>query len=270
MPIINVRDTSLYYEVSGDTGIPLLFIHGMCGGGWVWEDQVRRLSGQFTCISYDRRGHSRSAPDVENQSDATHAADAVALIQTLGLDHPIIVASSGGAVVAAELLHRYPGTVRAAVLSEPPLFSVDPVAGKHMKATLAPAIEDAVADGGARAAVDAFFERVCGQLWLALSEAGKNRYRDNSPMLLASLQRAETEVSQSDLASIDLPTLLVTGSESLPELKSIVQVLAANLPNARVVELAGAGHVTYAERPEEFAREVRAFAGRFAAESVNA
>lgn len=260
MTTIRVNDTTLYYEASGDGGTSLLFIHGMCGGGWGWSDQVQRLSDRFSCLTYDRRGHSRSASDVDNQGDATHAADAVALIEALELDRPILVGSSAGAVIAAELLCRYPGVSRGAVLSEPPLFSIDPAAGISLRSAIAPRIDDAIAQGGPSAAADAFFEYVCGEYWPRLSEEGKTRYRDNAPLLFATLTATASDVNLDELAAIQVPILLVSGSDTLPWAKSVMHVLAENLPMARSVELQGAGHVSYADRPQEFAEEVAAFA----------
>jgi 3-oxoadipate enol-lactonase len=106
MPTVEIRDTTLYYESTGD-GTPLLFIHGMCGDADVWRGQVRRLADRFHCISYDRRGHTRSATGVEAESVPTHAQDAAALITTLGV-RPIVVSSSGGSRIAVEHLQPRP------------------------------------------------------------------------------------------------------------------------------------------------------------------
>ena len=97
MPTVGVRGADLYYETSGD-GQPLLFIHGMCGNANVWDDQVRRLSPRFGCITYDRRGHSRSTlGDITQRSVEMHADDAAALVDALGIAPCVLVASSGGA-----------------------------------------------------------------------------------------------------------------------------------------------------------------------------
>src|SRR6266849_1897940 len=93
MPIIPVRDTTIYYERAG-TGPALLFVHGMCGDAAVWAGQVERLSGRFSCVTYDRRGHTRSGRGAEPESVGTHAADAAALIEALGLTRPVTVGSS--------------------------------------------------------------------------------------------------------------------------------------------------------------------------------
>ena len=59
MSEIEANGVRLHYEVMGD-GPPLVFVHGMCGRGDVWAGQVERLSGEFMCVSYDRRGNGRS------------------------------------------------------------------------------------------------------------------------------------------------------------------------------------------------------------------
>ena len=40
MPLIDVNDTTIYYERSGQ-GPAMLFVHGMCGDADVWADQAR-------------------------------------------------------------------------------------------------------------------------------------------------------------------------------------------------------------------------------------
>ena len=269
MPTIPVRNTTIHYERAGDGEPTLVFIHGMCGGAWVWEDQIARLSGRFTCVAYDRRGHSRSpaGPDdpVEGQSDESHADDAAALIEALELDRPVLVSSSGGAVVAVEVLHRHPGLVAGAVVSEPPLFSIDPNAGRSLVGDVGPAVEQAAAAGGPAAAVDAFFEVVCPGLWSRLDDTRKARYRDNAPMLFANFEARSTAMTVDDVGAIDVAVLVLAGTTSHPSLMSTTGLLARSLPDARFVELEGSGHVTYAEKPAEFATAVAAFAHEVAA-----
>ncbi len=106
MTMIAVRDVELYVEDTG-TGPVLLFIHGMCGNANVWDGQVERVRGRFRCITYDRRGHTRSTRGHEPESPETHADDAAALISALGV-RPVVVGSSGGARIAVALARRYP------------------------------------------------------------------------------------------------------------------------------------------------------------------
>jgi pimeloyl-ACP methyl ester carboxylesterase len=260
MTSIDIRDISLYYEDIGD-GPPVLFIHGAAGGAWVWQDQVARLSPSFRCVSYDRRGHTRSAPGHADQSNATHTDDAAALIEALRLGPCLLVASSGGACIGLELVLRYPHLLSGAVLSEPPQFSLDPSAGSTLMADIVGPVSAAQASAGPRAAVDAFFAAVCPGLWSIADEPRKDRYRDNAATLLAGLQCPATPITGTDLGTVTLPVLVIAGADSHPALRAIAQVLAHSLPDVRLIELPDCGHVTYAEQPATFARAVRAFAG---------
>jgi pimeloyl-ACP methyl ester carboxylesterase len=256
MPTRMIRDTELYFERAG-AGPELVFVHGMCGGGWVWEDQVARLCDRFTCVTYDRRGHSRSEDDRGDQSDAAHADDLARLIEVLGLDRPIVVASSGGAVVATEFLHRYPTRVRGAVLSEPPLFSIEPSAGEEIRAMAQGPLSEAMRRGGPPAAVEAFFGIVAPTLWGRLDASRRDAYRANGSLLFATLEAQSTTVSVADLAACRVPTWVVVGAQTVPVFSRIARRLVDALPDGHLVELAGACHATYVEAPQAFAETVR-------------
>lgn len=258
MTTIDIRDTTIHYDRSGD-GPPALFIHGMCGGGWVWVDQVARLSEHLDCVSYDRRGHSRSGAGRLGQANAVHADDAAALIEELDIAPCLVVSSSGGACVGLELCVRYPHLVRGAVLSEPPQASLDPAAGQAIAADIGPIVRTAVERGGPRAGVDAFFAAMCPGLWAAIDEPRRDRYRANAAMLLATLTEPPTTITAVQLRDVAVPVLALTGRDSHPALRAITRVLADELPNARLLDLPRCGHVTYAEQPADFARAVSDF-----------
>lgn len=259
MPTIPVRDTTLYYERAG-SGPELLFVHGMCGDADVWEGQVRRLADRFTCITYDRRGHTRSGRGSAPESVETHAADAAALIDVLELTRPLLVGSSGGARIAVEVARARPDLIAGAVVSEPPILGLEPVAGQAFLAEVAAAVAPAAQAGGPRAAVDAFFPLVCPGLWSELDEPRRDRLRANGPMMLAEFAGHPYLLAPDDVREVDVPVLVIAGTTSHPALRAIAATLARALPDARLAELEGSGHVTYVERPDEFAAAVGGFA----------
>lgn len=249
--------TSLYVEQAGD-GPPLVFVHGMCGDARVWADQVDRLRDRYRCTTYDRRGHTRSPRTDVVESVELHADDLASLITTLELAPAVVVGSSGGARIAVDLIRRYPELVRGAVLSEPPIGALAPEAYAALIADVAPAVKQAAEADGPAAAVDAFFSVVCPGLWSRIDESVKDRYRNNAPMLFADLGMPAYEITIDDLAGIRVPTLVIAGTDSHPALREGAHTVARGLPDARFLEL-DCGHVTYAERPAEFARAVAAF-----------
>ncbi|MGH9181325.1 MAG: alpha/beta fold hydrolase, partial [Acidimicrobiales bacterium] len=252
MPTIDINDTTLYYERAGQ-GPAMLFVHGMCGDAEVWADQARRFADRYTCVRYDRRGHSRSRRGDATITDAIHADDAAALIESLGLAPCLLVGSSGGAAIAVEVALRCGHLLRGAVFSEPPLFCLDREAGQALMEELVPRLEEATAAGGPRAAVDAFFSLLCPGLWAILDETRKDCYRANSDVGLTDLQSPSLDVAADDLAAVTIPALVLAGDTSHPSLRSVAHRLAEALPDARFVELDDCGHVTYAEQPDAFA-----------------
>jgi 3-oxoadipate enol-lactonase len=261
MSTCEINGIPLYYEDTS-VGRPALFIHGMCGNANVWDDQVARLSGKFRCITYDRRGHARTPlGTIEGRTVELHADDAAGLIKALGVEPCVLVASSGGARIGVDLLRRYPELFTAGVLSEPPIFGLDPQhGGAGIMQTLQPTMQAAIQTGGTRAAVDAFFDYMCPGLWATLSEEGKEPYRANDGELLPDLQMPQYAISEDDLRKMTTRCLMVTGSVSNPVLRRVTRFIAESMPNAELVEFAGVGHVTYAEAPAEFADVVLSLA----------
>jgi 3-oxoadipate enol-lactonase len=230
---------------------------------------VDRLADRFTCVTYDRRGHTRSPMGREPESVATHAADAASLIETLGLDRPVVIGSSGGARIGVELARTRPDLLAGAAFSEPPIFSLEPVAGQAFMAEVAAAVRPAAETGGPAAAVDAFFPLICPGLWSQIDETTKDRYRANGTMMLAEFTGPSYQLNPEDAATIELPCLVIAGTTSHPALRAIAARLVRALPDARFVELEGSGHVTYAERADGFARAVASFATELAGRKPN-
>jgi pimeloyl-ACP methyl ester carboxylesterase len=269
MPAIEVNGTRLHYEQTG-SGPPMVFIHGMCGDAEVWADQARRFSDRFTCVRYDRRGHSRSDLGEVAVSDRLHADDAAGLIEALALAPCLLVTSSGGAAIGLEVALRHRHLLTGMVLSEPPLFSIDAEAKRDLLEELVPRVEAALEAGGPAAFVDAFFTYVCPGLWSTIDEDRKDRYRANAEIGLTDLRSPSLEVTAADLAGVTTPALVLSGEVSHPSFRRIARALASALPDARFVELPGCGHVTYAEAPDAFAAAVSAFAGELAERRMGA
>ncbi len=263
MPTISVNDATIYYEERGE-GPAVLFVHGMCGNADVWRDQVDRLSDAFRCVAYDRRGHTRSTlGGVEQRSVELHADDDAALIRALDLAPCLLVGSSSGARIGLDVARRSPELLRGAVLSEPPLFALDPEGGAQFMADVRPRVEDAMRTGGPPAAVDAFLDFVAPGL-LDGDERRRAAYHANAGELLPDLQMPPYVVTAEDLAALRVPCLALRGDRSHALFMRIVDRLAAAVPGAERVVLGDANHSTYVDQPRAFSEAVRSFAMRHA------
>ncbi|KAB8222325.1 Alpha/Beta hydrolase protein [Aspergillus novoparasiticus] len=118
---------SLYYEVQGNHGPPILLIAGGSGTTTMFSTLATTLATHFHVISYDRRGTPRSCRfHWPRQSDTlrTHAQDAATLLMRRFSGMPaIIFTTSGSTAIALELVNLFPDLVSKVVLHEPILYS---------------------------------------------------------------------------------------------------------------------------------------------------
>ncbi|MFF0264282.1 alpha/beta hydrolase [Kribbella sp. NPDC004536] len=118
----------LHYEVAGDGPVLLLIAGGGTDAG-VYSGIVGQLAAEYTVVTYDPRGNSRSTYDGDPADECIEqsAADALALLDAIAGDEPAYVfGSSSGAITGLELITRYPDRVRMLVAHEPPCTEVLP------------------------------------------------------------------------------------------------------------------------------------------------
>ena len=116
---LEVPGASLYYEIRGSGPLLLLITGGPTDAG-MFTDLSRRLADRYTVVSYDQRGHSRSAleREPEEMPIALHAEDAAALLRSLGDEQAYVYGNSGGGTIGLDLVTRHPDLVRTLVFSD--------------------------------------------------------------------------------------------------------------------------------------------------------
>jgi pimeloyl-ACP methyl ester carboxylesterase len=125
---LKVPGASLYYEVRG-SGPVLLFMPGGPADAGAFRRIAGHLDSDFTLVTYDPRGLSHSTLDepVDDERVVQIFADDVhRLLQATTREPAHVFASSGGAVIALELVARHPEQVRTLVAHEPPSPSLQP------------------------------------------------------------------------------------------------------------------------------------------------
>ena len=65
------------------------------------------------------------------------------------------------------------------------------------------------------------------------------------------------------LPQVDVPTVVLHAAHDVRSPRYVAEALHAGIPNSRLVELSGAGHVSCVEAAEQFTAEVRTFLRRF-------
>jgi pimeloyl-ACP methyl ester carboxylesterase len=116
--VTTVDGVELYVESTG-SGPAILFIHEFAADHRTWEEQVKDLSADFTCIVYSARGYPPSAvPEGQNSYSYLHAADdAIAVLDGLGVDKSHVVGLSMGGFCALQLGIHYADRVLSLLVS---------------------------------------------------------------------------------------------------------------------------------------------------------
>jgi pimeloyl-ACP methyl ester carboxylesterase len=263
MPVELANETQLYYELRGD-GPPLLLMMGASGYGGVFGRFAEFLAGDFTVVSYDRRGNGRSprragwnATSPEEQAD-----DAVALLAGLGLAPAAIFGTSSAGIFALSALIRHPESVRGVVLHEPALFALfdDP---KDVRNRLTRLVQEGMEAGGPAKAFERFLRFAAGDAnWERLEPAAQKRMLASADTYFGVESGAFDSYlpDQETLASITTPVKLLVSSQS----HAFFAEAAARLAELLGVEVATTPgtHFPYLDHPQELAQTVKPFLRR--------
>jgi pimeloyl-ACP methyl ester carboxylesterase len=122
-----VPGASLHYKARG-SGPLLLLLQGGDGDADGADALAGHLASDYTVLSYDRRGLSRSpVSDPAAAIDmATHSEDASRLLAAVTSDPALVLGTSLGAMLGLDLISRHPGQVRLLVAHEPPATGLLP------------------------------------------------------------------------------------------------------------------------------------------------
>jgi pimeloyl-ACP methyl ester carboxylesterase len=110
-----VRLRARVVDDAGRSVPTLLLHHGLASSQHIWDLMLPRLARRFRIVTYDARGHGRSAKPTTGYGFATVVGDALAVMGATRSRRPVVVGHSWGAMVALELAARHPRSVAAAV-----------------------------------------------------------------------------------------------------------------------------------------------------------
>ena len=264
MATIKTNGVEMYYERKG-SGEPLLLVHGLLFSAESWRDQFDTLSAEYDVIAVDLRGQHRSETttdpagyDLWNQMEDVHG-----LITALGVAPVHYAGLSMGGMIGMRLAIRHPEDLRDLILLDTSARGEDPekveryeamrhVMGKGEIDHVLPALPVVFF---ADAYVDQHADKV--EAWFDALRAG-----NPDGFALASRAVDHRDDISDELGVIDLPTLVIHGTEDVPIPMEEAELLAARIPGAQLEVVEGAGHQSNMDHPEEVTALVRGFLAR--------
>lgn len=250
--VTSADGTEIAYEREGE-GPPLVLLHGGSATHESFDGLVPHLRESFTVIRPDRRGRGESG-DAEEYGLRREVEDLTAVLDTIEDPATVFGHSFGGLVTVAAAMADVP-MVRL-VLYEPAIL-----VGEYRDDDLADRMQAALDDGDRQRAMALFFREGGGvpePERLPFWPEGVNFH------LVETVVRENYAVEGFELPddpSIEQPTLLLTGERGPEQLKASVEALDERIPQSRVVEFDGLGHVATESAPDLVADAVQEFVG---------
>lgn len=243
-------------------GAPVLLVHGWGDSTFGWHETLPALvEAGFRVLAVDQPGLGRSArppapytPTLEAQRDRI-----VGVLDRLGVDSFSTVGHSMGGAIVLAIAHRHPDRVERAAVLDPPcradmrcrvmalpgagriLAALASIGGgrwllrRVLRAVRSDTFSDDVVAGYAAAFADR--ERIA---WLG--DLCRAYFSDEYRRMARSWERIAAEL------------LVIWGERDRWIPVADGQALAARVPRARLVTIAGAGHMPHQERPDHVNR----------------
>jgi 3-oxoadipate enol-lactonase len=263
MPLVHLPGTGvdLYYEERGD-GPPLLLIFGFTGNATGWARQLPAFSPHFRTIIFDNRGAGRSTAPPGAYTIEEMAADAVGLLDVLGVERAHVLGHSMGGQVAQEMAIRAPERLDRLVLastwarSDTLFNTVIDVWGQLYRQGLD---LQTCAKFAFTWLLTAGFLDAAGALDQMLGLAASDPFPPPAQGVWGQSRAIIAGDTRGRLASIRAPTLVIVGRQDILTPVRFSEDLAWGIPNATLRVLERGGHGLLFERPADFNQAILDF-----------
>jgi pimeloyl-ACP methyl ester carboxylesterase len=219
-----VNGVSIYYETYGD-GRPVLVLHGATAFLETTHNQIRGLVPGHRVIAVDSRAQGRSTDSDAPLTYAQMDDDMIKLLDSMQIQQVDVVGWSDGGIIGLDMAMKHPERVRRLVAMGAN-YDVDGVDF------------DAV-DPGSFSDVKLVYDRIAPD-------------PSHFPVMLKKVMtmiHTEPHYTTAELGQIRAPTLIIAGERDVIRADH-TDKLAAAIPGATKVIVAGATHMGPLEKPE--------------------
>ena len=252
MAQVQIDNIKIAYTDAG-SGRPVVLIHGYPFNRSLWSEQVIALSNSYRVIAPDLRGFGETEVTAGSATMNQMAQDVAELMDQLQIPRAVIGGLSMGGYVALAFYKQFPSRVRALILADT-RAQADTEEAKQTRAQQA---EKALSEGMAGIA-DAMLPKLLTPDTVSKRPDIVMHVRDmmlkTKPEGAAAALRGMTEREDQTplLSQISAPTLILVGAEDAITPVADSEKMHHAIPNARLVLLENAGHVSNLERTEQF------------------
>jgi abhydrolase domain-containing protein 6 len=252
-----------YAYLIGGQGEPLVMVHGFAASKDHWVRVAKYLGRHFAIIAPDLPGCGKSTKDPNLDYTIDKQVERLrAFTQALGLESFDLAGNSMGGAIAGVYAARYPESVKSLWLLDPGWVQGARPSEMHqlMKKGANVLVPRSAAD----------FDRISSMCFVNppympgfIKNYSAERYIANAALYANIFDQLIKEPTclECELSESATPTLIMWGEKDRLTHVSGAEVLAAKMPNARLVILKNVGHIPMMEKPGLAAQHYLEFRG---------
>ena len=261
MPTVKSNGININYEECG-SGDPLLLIMGITAPGAAWELHVNEYKKHFRCIILDNRGAGASDKPAGDYTTELMAADAVGVMDSLGIDRFHINGISMGGAIAQQIAIVHPSRVKSCVITASWAFCNNYMRSvfemfKTTRSTLPPK------DFSPMFFLWLYSAKYYGDNPQVIAENIRGHAADPSPMPREAFESQAAACMGHDtrgkLGGITAPTLIVAGDKDIFTPIECSQYLHEHIKNSTLEVFEGYAHTHHWEDLERYNRVTTEF-----------
>ena len=256
---IDLNGASLYYEQHGQSGKPLLLLHGWGGKVESWLPVIRDFQHNHRITVLDFPGHGRSGQPPRPWNVTDYMEQTAALIRALKIEGADIMAHSFGGRVAILLAATYPELVGKLVLTGCAGLIPKKSLKSRARTALYKGLKSVYESGAAKKLLG---EEKASQMRQALQEKfGSADYRALSPEMRKTFVQVVNQDLRPCLPKIRASALLIWGENDTATPLWMGKVMEKEIPDAGLVVLKDCGHFAYLDQYQNFQTISKNFLG---------
>jgi pimeloyl-ACP methyl ester carboxylesterase len=253
---VRLGDQLVHVEQAGE-GEPLILLHGFGASTYAWRKVIPGLAASFHVIAIDLNGfgYTERPKDFESYTREGQADLVLRVMDALGIDKAHFMSHSYGGGITIWLASRHPERLRSMVLvdSSAPTYSIDrrsrlaavrPVARLGLRLLLRPG-------SVRRSLVGSVYDSSVVTPELVREYYDRLRIEGVLDAYIGLTAPVRTPPEPVRLESIQVPTLLVWGSDDRLISVQAGRKAAGEFPHGEFVVLRRTGHLPMEERPDE-------------------
>ena len=242
---------NINHQVDGPEGAPwLIFSNSLATNLAMWDEQARELKRTYRVLRYDQRGHGASDAPAGRYTFEVLMADAIALMDALGIKKAHFAGLSMGGATALGLAQIHPDRFDRIIVCDSPCQST-PVSTQQWEERIVVAQKQ-----GMEALVEPTVGRWFPPETLKANPPHIAKVREmvrSTPVngFIGCAAALANHDYAAAVATVKRPVLFMAGEKD-GVTPVAMRKLSAALPGSRYVELPGAGHISNMDQPEGF------------------